>query len=392
MRQTCDRWALVGLFAGVLGFVGFLCDSFAIPASPPIEAAAQDAHVTSVLHDVQLTDPVFPDKPASVHRVVQFRDSRGFPAGYSLHIQTEVCTDNKCKIVEATLYWDALGFYDRYECAPGKPLTKKEHVPFGEDDYAKLDDILNDADSILGQYSLAYLAKPVETDIEVDGLSGATPLTVQQSVVEDAAYTTWVMWRYAHGEIVPQLRRITDRSCTPEFLQHLFSSEDRRHVDFALKYVLQRSSDDRVVDNVFRVLETGDGEHVDLALRYLSRAVEDREQLHRQLIESCCRMNSMHCPKVLEFMSADPELSAATLELLTEPLDELPYFPIHLILRLLQERQFFTPQTEANISRLLTSDNFFVARRACEYLDKQELSPAVQHQVDAFRAQHQDRL
>jgi hypothetical protein len=154
----------------------------------------------------------------------------------------------------------------------------------------------------------------------------------------------------------------------------------------------EHSSGDQFVANVFRVLETGDGEHVDLALSYLGRAAEDRAQLHRRLIESCCRMNTIHCPKVLGFLAADPELSAETLEQLTEPLDRLPYFPIHLILRLLQERQFFTPRTESNISQLLASDNFFVARRACEYLANQQLSPAVQRQVDAFRAQHQGRL
>jgi hypothetical protein len=273
------------------------------------------------------------------------------------------------------------------------PLTKKEHVPFAAEDYAKLDGILRDPNSILGRHSLAYLAKPVENDENVDGWSGATPATVQQSVVKDAAYTTWVMWRWANGEIVPKLRGITARSCTPTYLKYLLGSRDRRSVDFALKYVVEHDPcDEQFVEDVFHVLETSDREHVALSLRFLTGAVKDEKQLHARLIESCCRMKSIYCPMVLTHLAAQPDLPATTLEGLTQSLDRLPYFPVHLILGLLEERKFFSEKAEADVSRLLDSDNFFVARRASEFLLRQELGSRTRSKLNAFRERNRDRL
>ena len=80
------------------------------------------------------------------------------------------------------------------------------------------------------------------------------------------------------------------------------------------------------------------------------------------------------------------------LEGLSGQLGRLPYFPVHLILRLLEEHEFFSEKTEADVSRLLESDNFFVARRASEFLLKQELGTQAQSKLDAFREQNRDRL
>ena len=166
-----------------------------------------------------------------------------------------------------------------------------------------------------------------------------------------------------------------------------------KSVDFALKHVLEHfPGDDQFVDDVFDVLETGDREHVALSLRFLSGAVKDEAQLHARLIESCCRMKSIYCPMVLAHLAGEPDLPATTLEGLTERVDRLPYFPVHLILGLLEQRDFFSAKTEADVSRLLDSDNFFVARRASEFLLKQELGSETQSKVNAFREKNRDRL
>jgi len=369
------------------------CGDRAKAGSPPTVSSEGDAELEKVLCEVEMADPVFPSKPAGVHRVVQSRDRNGFPVGYALRVTTEVCTDKKCKILEVIMYWDAMGYYERLEYPPGKPLTKKEHVPFDEDDYAKLDQILSDRNSILATHSLAFLAKPVENDKGIDAWSGATPLTVQASVVKDAAYTSWVMWRWANGEIVQKLRSVTQRSCTPRYLKHLLRSKDRRCIDFALKYVMEHHPPDaEFLEDVFRVLENGDREHVVLSLRYLSRATKDKARLHARLIESCCRMKSMYSPIVLDYFATQPDLPRTTLEGLTACLDRLPYFQVHLILRLLEQRKFFSEKTESDISRLLDGDDFFIARRACEHLMKQDLGSETEGKVNAFRERNRDRL
>jgi len=362
-------------------------------SEPPIATPERHTELETVVHKVELIDPMSPSEPPRVYQVVQSKDRNGFPVGYALHITTEVCVDKKCNIVEATMHWNTVGYYDRLEYPPGKPLTKKEHTPFDAEDYAKLDRILGDRNSILATHSLAFLAKPVENDEGIDAWSGATPLTVQESVVKDAAFTTWVMWRWANGDIVPKLRGLTEKSCNARYLKHLFRSEDRRYVDFALKYIMEhRPSDAQFLDDVFRVLENGDREHVGLSLRFLRAAARDKEKLHARLIESCYRMKGVYSPIVLDYFAAEHDLPRTTLEGLTAHLDRLPYFQIHLILRLLEQRKFFSDRTEADVARLLDGDDFFIARRAYEHLAKQDLSGETKKMVDEFRERNRDRL
>lgn len=386
--QPAWAWLAVGV-----GLTGLWCGAPAPAGSPPAAVSPDAVRWTPVPCPVELADPAFPERPVAVQRVVQFRDRNGFPMGYALRVVTEVCVDKKCQPVDVTLHWNALGYFERLECPPGKPLTKKEHVPFTAGDYAKLARILKDRDSILARQSLAFLGQPLENLKGVDGLSGATPATVRESVVEHAAYTTWVLWRWANGELVGHLRRLTEQRCTPPYLQHLLRGGDRRGVDFALQYVLaHHAADPQFLDAVVHVLEHADREHSELSLRFVSGAVADKELRYGRLIEAYGRMKSTTAPLVLDYLAADPELPRATLEKLTTGLDRLPYFQVHLLLRLLEQRRFCSPQTEADVVRLLDAKDFFIARRASEFLSQQELSAAAKHKLAAFRERYRDRL
>ena len=211
--------------------------------------------------------------------------------------------------------------------------------------------------------------------------------------MEGAAYTSWTMWRWANGEIVPKLQALTAQRCTPAYLRHLLHSKDRREVDFALKYILQHhASDEQFADDVLHVLETSDREHVSLSLEFLHRAMKDRRRLHGRLIESYCRMSSNYSPLVMDYFSAQKDLPAETLEGLTAVLDRLPYFQIHLILRMLDQRAFFSGQVESDVARLLDNKDFFIARRASEHLMKHQLGAETKRKLDAFRQQYRQRL
>ena len=122
------------------------------------------------------------------------------------------------------MHWDAMGFYQRLECPQGQPLTKLKHVPFTLADYRKLDSILKDRRSILNNHSLGFLAtENIHTtssedteakENDIDGVSKATPAAVKEAVVKDAAWTTWVLWKYANSEIVAILQATTESRCS----------------------------------------------------------------------------------------------------------------------------------------------------------------------------------
>jgi hypothetical protein len=295
--------------------------------------------------------------------------------------------------VAVTMIWDAAGYFQRLKCPPGKPLTKKEHEPFTAGDYAKLDRILKDRKSILRDWTLAYLERPAETGDAVDAVTSPTPITVQDSVIQDAAYTTWALWHWANGEIVPELQGITKQNGTPAYLNHLLTGKDRRLADFALDLVIQQHPPDpRFVESVVHILENGERDQITRALEFLTRAMPDKRSLHARLIQSCCRMRSSDCPMVLEKLAAEPTLPAATLEGLTGRLAQLPFFPVHLILRMLEKRKFASEKTISDVAALLDSDNFFIARRAYEHLVKQDLDADTGERVRAFFQRNRDRL
>lgn len=366
---------------------------------PASETSQDEDGLKKVVHQVELVDPVTPSTPPRVHDVIQTLDKNRFPVGYSMSFETHVCNDNQCLPVEATMMWDALGYYTRLTYPPGKPLTKKDHVPFTAADYAKLDRILKDRGSILNGWNLSYLEKPLDDTGVVPGMDGVdaltapTPTTVRDSVIEDAAYTSWALWHWANGEIVAKLRAITEQRCTPEYLKHLLASNDRRHVDYALAYVIEHHPNDaQYVEDVVRVLENGEREQVPQTLAFLETAIPDKQKRYAQLIESCTRMPAADCPLILQKLADDPGLSPATLEALTGQLSQLPYFPIHLILRMLEQRKFSSDKTIANVAGLLDGNDFFVARRAYEHLSNQQLSAELQGKLDAFRKKNHDRL
>lgn len=361
--------------------------------------AAEDSGRTEDEFEVELSDPVSPELPPRAYRVASLVDQDGFPAGYRLSFTTHVCLDNQCRTVQLTMFWDALGFYQRLEYPVDAPLTKKEHVPFQASDYAKLDQILKERDSVLATCSLNVVVAPPTLDEQaalaagLDGWSGATPQAVKDAVVDDAAYTSWTLWHWANGQIVSKLQNQTRQRATPAYLQRLLRSRDRRAVDFALRHILAHCpTDGRFVDDVFHVLETSDREHILLALKFLDDAVPDARERYARLIDSFCRLNGTNAPLVLEYFAAQADLPPETRDGLAGVLDRLPYFQVHLILRLFEAKGFFSETIEAHVVALLEHREFFIARRASEYLAKQTLDAESHRSLEAFRQRHRGRL
>jgi hypothetical protein len=148
----------------------------------------------------------------------------------------------------------------------------------------------------------------------------------------------------------------------------------------------------RFVQSVYHVLEHGGREQITTSLKFLTGATTDKQKRHARLVESCAGMRSTDCPLILQELAAQPDLAAATLERLTGKLKQLPYYPTHLILKLLETRKFASEKTLGDVAALLEGDNFFIARRAYEHLNKQKLDADAQKRVDAFRSRNRDRL
>lgn len=369
--------------------------------------------VQEVHKDIELIDPVYPEKAKRQHELIVHKDKDGHPSGYSMSLINSVCLDNKCKLVEVTMYWDDAGNYSRLEYPEKKPLTKVEHDPFTEEDYQRLDQILKDKKSILQKHSLAYLAKEPDKpkkekkaddftsflapeegdDDDVDGESKATPAAVKEAVVKDAAWTTWVLWNYANTEIVPILHAETETHCDPLYIQKTLSSKNWLKIEFMIKYLQRKKIYTEVYKNIIaKDLSKANIEQIEIALDYLKKASNNKNSYFTCLINTLPEQGNYNAAMIIDQLSQEENLHDDVLQSLTANLKNLKYYGIHLSLRMIENKGLFTEKIEANLLELLNAKNFFIARRAYNFLKDQKLTSATELKLAGFAEKHEGRL
>ncbi|WDE97288.1 hypothetical protein PQO03_04895 [Lentisphaera profundi] len=357
-----------------------------------------------------MADPVHTKDPVRQHELLAHYDDHGHPTGYSMDLINSVCLDNKCKLVEVTMYWDDAGNYSHLTYPEKKPLTKVEHEPFTEEDYLRLDTILKDKASILQKHSLAYLAKEPDkpkgkkgtkkpssaqdsSDDDVDGESIATPASVKDAVVKDAAWTTWVLWTYANTEIVPILQAETELHCTPAYIQKTLDSGDWQKVEFILNYLLRKKIYTQAyVDATANALAGAGIDQIDLGLTYLKTATQNKNDYYQKTIQTLPEMGNYNAAIIIDEISNEDDLDDEILLLLSKKLSKCSYYTVHLTLQFIENKNLFSDKHELNLSALLDVKDFFIARRAYRFLQEQDLSPKTKHKLAEFAKKYEDRI
>ena len=321
---------------------------------------------------VQTKNPLHPDKPAESHTIAVTTNADGLPELYSLALDTQTCFDEVCKPLQLTLNWDPFGRYAGFDFDPDNPLTKMKHEPFGPRDYEKLDELLSDNASLLGQHPLNFfvLDEPPKGE-GVDALSGATPKAVKNSVVGGAAYSSWLLWQWAHGDIVPQLRTETARLSTPAFLRDCLASEDPGQIQFALQTLLDaKSSSEKYPAECLKVLETADRLNCTMALRYLQKISTDANELSLSLVPLFGK-NIGSSRLIYRYFDTLTDAKPVVWDKLAEQLSDVPDYQQLPLLNLLEKHAKNQDAVRRQVTPLQESENFFVARRAREFLGKQ---------------------
>ncbi|PWE00304.1 hypothetical protein DDZ16_05020 [Marinilabilia rubra] len=216
---------------------------------------------------VWLKDPLHPDLDAQAYTVQVYCDEHGVPIRYRLPLVAQTCYDNTCKPMDVVLYWNGLGDFVNLEPVPGRPLTKTEkETRFSEEDYKLLGAILQDKRSVLKHYQLKTIG--AEKDEAVDALSGATQPFLQGAVIPGAVYTTWVLWYWANGDVVEQLKAKTRQKITKTDVVRFLASEDLGKVRFALHMAIES---DVTSESIFQTLKVADHNTAKLALHTLEQ-------------------------------------------------------------------------------------------------------------------------
>ncbi len=159
------------------------------------------------------------------------------PVGYEADLNMAVCDDKLCANVYLKIFWDLAGNYTRFDTISGKALTKFDHKPFTDADYKKLDQILKDQNSMLRILEKNEL---IDKSIKlrattVDAVTGATPATVKNAVVEGAVYSSYALWHFVNGPVKDSIRSFTLRIYSEKMASQMLESNNFETQLFALK-------------------------------------------------------------------------------------------------------------------------------------------------------------
>lgn len=326
-----------------------------------------------------LSDPLYPVQPARSYDIVTARDEHGYPSRYSLRLVAATCFDGKCKPLDVTLHWDAIGRYVGLDTPPDRPLSRKEHDPFTKADYERLNEILGNPYSILGRHPLEHFVPvkaPAAHTHGVDAVTTATPASLRSAVVPGAAYSSWVLWRWVHGEIVGELQARTRESCNDKFLLHCLGSRDSGFVAFALDELLKRDALTPAFELAcYQVLEDGGRANCERALRALTAAPSDPAAVQGQIIRLYGR-NGGSSALILNYLEELPDATSALWAQLAAQLSAVTdYSDLDGALELLKQRAAELPTVRQEVEKLAGHADRFVAMRAREFLKQDNEQP-----------------
>ena len=353
---------------------------------------------TDDMLSVSVVHPALNGGKAFKHTLSVVRDTAGCPWEYSLDVDSVSCGDKVCDVVKVRMYFDALGGFLRYELPAGGDLTRKEHSRFSAADHEKLRTILSDPDSRLKDFKPETISAPALNQAhDVDAVTKPTPLFYQNSVVKGAVYTCYTLWHWANGSVPATIRELTAASCTYEHLMAYVNEGSEKFFLFATEQLAERGRyDGATVAAVVNRANSGRAVFVQGALDYLESSLGrgDAAVYCDALLLMFAKGNSQKRTLCLRSLGdVDIKTPAGFYNRLSEFLPELEsYFELHLLLKMLDERNPGSAETVRQVARVLGNDNFLVARRAYWYLKEQKLTDAQAAAVAAFEKQYEGRL
>ena len=159
------------------------------------------------------------------------------PVGYEAEINMPVCDDKLCANVVLKFYWDLAGNYTGFDTILGIPLTKFDHKKFKTEDYSKLNLILKNRNSmlrILEKEDLVDKTIKVKATM-VDAVTGATPQTIKNAVVEGAVYSSYTLWHFVNGAIKDSIAAFTLSIYSEPVARQMLTSDNYETQLFALR-------------------------------------------------------------------------------------------------------------------------------------------------------------
>jgi hypothetical protein len=345
--------------------------------------------------------PFRPDKAKRISKVlINFKDSipndsltlffsdNNYPEAFSRDIHTAVCIDTLCRLVNITLYWEITGKYLGYSLPSGEELTKREHIPFLDSDYLRLNEILSDSSSQLGYYTMAEIHPPKQKNDKTDGITGATIPDLSSWIVPEAAYTSYTLWHLAYGITRDSIVAYTKRHLLSNSL--LISIMQKKNPYSQIK-ALQWAGESDLPLNQFSepasgILHGGNYYASRQAMNFLKKCRLDNEHLQTEVIPLLDSEDFRIKNIAIEYLRTADQISQPVARQIMTRINSDNYYLVNVLLTLLEKRAKPDEADQLNLCKLLDSKNPNIANRVYYFLlNLPDKSPGVEKQLNRYR-------
>lgn len=321
----------------------------------------------------------------------QMRSKEGFPVSYFRKIRTSVCFDNKCRLLNVTLYWNPTGRYLGFALDKGEFLSKTKHKPFKKAEYARLSDILADPLSPLATLAYAEIAptvKPADQADDVDGVSSATAKNVLDYVVEGAAYTTYKMWHVVYGPTQADVVQLSQKSLSSEFLLAVLDSPDGADKRWGLDHIRGAVTLTPALQTKLFTFINGDNYNLtERAIHALDPGESQADGWQVLLIDKLATTNYAIQKLIINKFKEVERLHPQAKKKIAENLASLNGELINSSLDVFRQHHVADAETCRRIAALLNNPNGFITRKALTYLEKLPVTdPEIDAQLKAYKA------
>lgn len=320
----------------------------------------------------------------------QLRAKEGIPVAYFRKITSNVCFDNKCRLLDIVLFWNITGRYLGFEIPQGEFLSKSDHEPFTADEYQRMSEILADSLSALGGFSYNELVpKPNPELAKVDAISSATAPNVLEYVVKGAVYTTYKLWHFVYGTTQDEVEKLTGKELSPALLLKILESPDLSDKIWALNHSTAYLPHDlKLRTTVFALIDNKDYNLAERAINTVNLKVTADDTLQLLLVNKFEKGNYALKKLLLNKLKETSSLSVQAKKTLVQQLKSLNGELVGNVLDIYKKNNVRDKETCLIVSELLDNDNKFISQKAYTFLNSIKIrDEVIENQLIRYKSQ-----
>ena len=350
--------------------------------------------VDTTYYSIHIIHPAMSKTELQPCTLVRLADRQNEKVNYQMDVASVICEDKKCSVVNVRLWWDDLGYYQRYQLDSGVRLEKFDGKPFTAEDYQKLDEVLADTGSFLKDLDIEKRFDLSAEDHNADAVSGASFNLNKNLYVQGALWTCYTLWHWANGDIKKAVQHITEQEASSDNILAYLKSGDARHQQFALEHYIKTKCYTPAVMQA--VIDNALHNEYSIQKETLNYLICGGSEIYFEGLKNLMHLEDMKLRKLCLKSMNDVTWSLPNdfaAEVCSVVVVKQPDYPeVDMLLNLLEHENIDRPALHKILLPLLQNTNSLIARRTYWYLSECDLTKNQLLQLRRYYKQNKEFL